>query len=84
MDNIHTDASSFVTGGLGYKDPIGHVDFYPNGGQDQPGCHQGIMKILNLEDGSLFKGRVWQEQFNDSYSFQSRISLLFLASVEST
>jgi len=33
VDVIHTDASR-----LGKADPSGHVDIYPNGGQNQPGC----------------------------------------------
>ena len=34
VDVIHTCA-----GYMGYKDPIGHADFYPNGGTwVQPGC----------------------------------------------
>ncbi|CAF1012069.1 unnamed protein product, partial [Brachionus calyciflorus] len=32
VDIIHTDST------LGIQDPIGHIDFYPNGGGNQPGC----------------------------------------------
>ncbi len=35
VDVIHTDTS---TTGMGISDQIGHVDFYPNGGESQPGC----------------------------------------------
>ncbi|XP_053930029.1 lipase member H isoform X4 [Cuculus canorus] len=33
VDVIHSD-----TDGLGYGEALGHIDFYPNGGDDQPGC----------------------------------------------
>ncbi|XP_012784532.2 lipase member H [Ochotona princeps] len=37
VDVIHSD-----TDALGFKDPLGNIDFYPNGGSDQPGCPQTI------------------------------------------
>uniref|UniRef100_A0A8D2DDB2 Lipase member H n=1 Tax=Sciurus vulgaris TaxID=55149 RepID=A0A8D2DDB2_SCIVU len=37
VDVIHSDAK-----GLGIQEPLGHVDFYPNGGKKQPGCPKSI------------------------------------------
>ncbi|XP_006823447.2 uncharacterized protein LOC100370234 [Saccoglossus kowalevskii] len=45
VDIIHTDAteakdkSNNIWGPLGIYQPLGDVDFYPNGGNDQPGCY---------------------------------------------
>ena len=33
--------------GLGIADPIGHVDFYGNAGDHQPGCNDSIPAILH-------------------------------------
>ncbi|XP_055943005.1 inactive pancreatic lipase-related protein 1-like isoform X3 [Argiope bruennichi] len=38
VDVIHTDGAENLLGGLGISDPIGHMDFYPNGGRRQLGC----------------------------------------------
>ncbi|XP_026813180.1 pancreatic triacylglycerol lipase-like [Rhopalosiphum maidis] len=59
VDIIHTDSRPFIKGGelgLGMSAPIGHLDFYPNGGENQPGCNQGMMKYINRENGSFYQG----------------------------
>ncbi|XP_078656778.1 endothelial lipase-like isoform X1 [Branchiostoma floridae x Branchiostoma belcheri] len=48
VDAIHTDGNTLLGVGLGMKDAIGHVDFYPNGGNDQPGCN-----MASSSEGSI-------------------------------
>jgi len=38
VDVIHTNTDIALGVGFGSSDPSGHVDFYVNGGQYQPGC----------------------------------------------
>ncbi|XP_054611198.1 lipase member H isoform X1 [Dunckerocampus dactyliophorus] len=37
VDALHTDIDA-----LGYREALGHIDFYANGGTDQPGCPKTI------------------------------------------
>ncbi|RZC34310.1 inactive pancreatic lipase-related protein 1, partial [Asbolus verrucosus] len=56
VDIVHTDASQFIRGGLGMSERIGHVDYYPNGGTDQPGCGKSVVQYISDEEGSFFRG----------------------------
>ncbi|XP_032679658.1 phospholipase A1-like [Odontomachus brunneus] len=38
VDVIHTNGRFLTSLGLGFPEPIGHIDFYLNGGKTQPGC----------------------------------------------
>ena len=38
VDNIHSNTKGYVHLGLGQ--PVGHVDFFPNKGADQPPCEE--------------------------------------------
>ncbi|KAL6257487.1 hypothetical protein P5V15_011057 [Pogonomyrmex californicus] len=53
---VHTDSSLFISGGLGIMQPVAHIDFYPNGGRNQPGCNEGVLNSITLERGSFFRG----------------------------
>ncbi|XP_030764164.1 pancreatic triacylglycerol lipase-like [Sitophilus oryzae] len=56
VDIIHTDATQFITGGLGITESIGHVDYFPNGGNRQPGCEKSVVQFINDQKGSFFNG----------------------------
>ncbi|XP_058801466.1 pancreatic lipase-related protein 2-like [Phymastichus coffea] len=53
---IHTDCNPFISGGLGISQSVAHIDFYPNGGRNQPGCNEGVFNSITLEKGSFFRG----------------------------
>ncbi|XP_066603487.1 inactive pancreatic lipase-related protein 1-like [Prorops nasuta] len=53
---IHTDCSPFISGGLGISQQVAHIDFYPNGGRNQPGCNEGVLNSITRERGSFFRG----------------------------
>lgn len=38
VDVIHSNGQNLILGGLGAWQPMGHADFYPNGGRGQHGC----------------------------------------------
>lgn len=40
VDVVHTDGARIWSEGFGLFHPIGDVDYFPNGGLDQPGCEQ--------------------------------------------
>ena len=49
VDVIHSNGDNILTGNFGMSLATGHVDFYPNGGKQQPSC-PGILGVI----GGLF------------------------------
>jgi len=45
---VHTDGGRLIDLEFGSLVPMGHVDHYPNGGNDQPYCHQ-LLPIISCD-----------------------------------
>jgi len=54
VDVIHTDVASILALGFGSKEPMGHVDYYPNNGTNQPGCDIGITDINSIHGAKQY------------------------------
>lgn len=64
VDIVHTNSGSIIEGCNGLFEPVGHVDFYPNGGMHQPGCfatHDSDWSILFGECSHARATELWVE-----------------------
>ncbi|XP_023230832.1 pancreatic triacylglycerol lipase-like [Centruroides sculpturatus] len=65
IDVIHSNGNSFLKGGLGSFEPMGHADFYPNGGRIQVGCNNIFIGAIS----DIFYGN-WQSLCNHRRAFR--------------
>ncbi|KAG8440349.1 hypothetical protein GDO86_006195 [Hymenochirus boettgeri] len=55
VDVIHTDAAPMIPNlGFGMSQVAGHIDFFPNGGEEMPGCKKNALSQIIDIDG------IWQ------------------------
>ncbi|XP_053547730.1 pancreatic lipase-related protein 2-like [Bombina bombina] len=73
VDVIHTDSGSPI--GVGMRKPVGHFDFYPNGGKQMPGCqsmpgsYSGNGIIQKLACNHMRAMHYYNESITNRYGF---------------
>ncbi|XP_011877647.1 PREDICTED: uncharacterized protein LOC105567400 isoform X2 [Vollenhovia emeryi] len=79
VDVIHSNGEQLILGGLGSWQPMGHVDYYPNGGKMQNGCSNLFLGAVSdiiwssaVESRSLCNHRRAYKFFTDSVSPKCR------------
>ncbi|XP_071509672.1 inactive pancreatic lipase-related protein 1-like [Diadema antillarum] len=82
VDVIHTSSGSLF--GVGTREKLGHQDFYPNGGGNQPGCHGNPLNLYcdHLRAVELFTESVSPSNMSTG-RFQSKLQAATLSELES-
>uniref|UniRef100_T1IMD4 Lipase domain-containing protein n=1 Tax=Strigamia maritima TaxID=126957 RepID=T1IMD4_STRMM len=78
VDVIHSNGDRLLKGGLGAFEPMGHVDFYPNGGKAQAGCNNLFVGALS----DLFLYRSRSEEDSRSLCNHRRAYKFFTESID--
>ncbi|XP_070697073.1 inactive pancreatic lipase-related protein 1-like [Pempheris klunzingeri] len=69
VDVIHTDGLPFNSKlGLGMSQSVGHIDFYPNGGELMPGCSANRGNPTNLD--AIWEGTIKFDSCNHVRAYQ--------------
>ncbi|EHA99630.1 Pancreatic lipase-related protein 2 [Heterocephalus glaber] len=56
VDVIHTDIAPIIPSfGFGMSQTVGHLDFFPNGGEEMPGCNKNILSTI-IDLNGLWEG----------------------------
>ncbi|XP_078268959.1 pancreatic lipase-related protein 2-like [Rhinoraja longicauda] len=56
VDVIHTNGAPLIPyAGFGLLEPLGHLDFYPNGGEFMPGCDKNIISTI-IDINGIWEG----------------------------
>ena len=60
VDVIHTNSGNILDGAMSLPEPLGHVDFYPNGGSYQDGCTDSCFgpACVKLDMADIFGGLI--------------------------
>ncbi|TEA41708.1 hypothetical protein DBR06_SOUSAS1510114, partial [Sousa chinensis] len=56
VDVIHTDSAPIIPFlGFGMSQKVGHLDFYPNGGREMPGCQKNALSTI-IDINGIWEG----------------------------
>ncbi|XP_037792093.1 pancreatic triacylglycerol lipase-like [Penaeus monodon] len=67
VDVIHTNGDPLILQGLGMKQACGHLDFYPNGGRQQPGCNVPLRASFDVLNQGI--------DINHGFTLEQKVAL---------